>query len=51
VQRKRNKANRIVIEMSKRRLHGVKRLDKGVAGKAVLAHSAVYDLPSFVFAG
>ena len=50
-QRTRHKADRIVVEIAERRLHGVQRLNQRVTGKAVLAHGAVHDLPSFVVAG
>ncbi len=48
VERKRDKANGVVVKISKRRLHGVQSFDQCVACKAVLAHGTVDDFPSLV---
>ena len=46
-----HKADGVVVQVAERGLHGVQRFNQRVAGKAILAHGAVHDLPSFVVAG
>ena len=46
-----HKTNGVVVQVAERGLHGVKRFNQRVAGKPILAHGAVDDLPTFVVAG
>jgi hypothetical protein len=46
-----HKADRVVVKIPERRLDSVQRLNQCVAGKPILAHGAVHDLPTFVVAG
>ena len=41
----------VVVEVAEGGLHGVQRFNQRMAGKPVLAHGAVHDLPAFVVAG